>query len=163
MSATLLEKGNQTLIAFGKHKVPLIGYCEPTLISLSDQHCEVMIPLNNKTQNHVNSLYFGTMSIGADITGGFLAMMIGEQSNHTIELLFKDFKADFIKRAMADTHFHCHDGQLIQKMIQETVQTKKRVNKTISITATTPNVTGNEVIATFELTLSLKAKTEPEN
>ena len=64
-------------------------------------------------------MYFGTLAIGADITGGFLAMTAINQIDCNLELLFKDFKADFKKLALADTHFVCNDGLLIQKMIKK--------------------------------------------
>jgi hypothetical protein len=158
MTTASISKANDILARFGQDQVPLIGFCQPSIEAISDEHCEIKISLNTKTQNHVASLYFGTLAVGADITGGFMAMMLAEQSGHYIELLFKDFKADFKKRALADTHFHCHDGLLIQSMIKETLASEERVNKPIKITATTPSITGNECVAEFILTLSLKYK-----
>ena len=154
----MLAQAQTLLKEFSEKKVPMIGYCSPTLIAITNQHCELKIPLNQQTQNHVNSLYFGTLAVGADITCGFLAMLQVQSANQPIELLFKDFKADFKKRALADTHFHCHEGEKIQTMINKTIETSKRVNQTIVVSATTPSITANDIIATFELTLSLKFK-----
>ena len=154
----MLNQAKQRLSEFSQNKVPMIGFCNPQLLSLSPQACEIAIPLNTQTQNHVDSLYFGALAVRADITCGFLAMMQVQNAKKPIELLFKDFKADFKKRALADTHFHCHEGEQIQAMIDKTLSTQERVNQSILVTATTPSLTQNEIVAAFELTLSLKYK-----
>ncbi len=155
MTNISLEQAQQSLKHFAHQQVPMIGFCTPTLIDISRAHCEVMLPLNERTQNHLACLYFGALSVGADITGGFLAMMTIEQSQQPIELLFKDFTADFKRRANGDTHFTCHDGEHIQSMIQNTLKTGNRVNHPLSITAHVPTLS-EKPVAQFTLTLSLK-------
>lgn len=78
------------------------------------------------------------------------------RSGKKIALLFKDFKANFVKRAEGDVHFICKEGGTVRKMVAETIRTKKRVNETLHIVATTPSVSGDDPVALFELTLSLK-------
>ena len=152
---TSLEQAQQFLNHFANQQVPMIGFCTPTLIDISAAHCEVMLPLNERTQNHLACLYFGALSVGADITGGFLAMMAIQQSQQPIELLFKDFTADFKRRANGDTHFICHDGEHIKSMIENTLETGNRVNHPLSITAHVPTLS-DQPVAQFTLTLSLK-------
>ena len=53
---------------------------------------EIKIPLKRRTKNHLYSMYFGALSVGADITGGFLAMMCIQKTNKRVALIFKDFK-----------------------------------------------------------------------
>ena len=57
-------------------------------------------------------MYFGVLSVGADITGGFLAMKYIRASKSKISLIFKDFHADFLKRAEGDVHFLCSEGAM---------------------------------------------------
>ena len=59
---------------FGFAKVAMIYYCKPKVIYVDDNSLEIKVPLNRRTRNHINSMYFGALSVGADITGGFLAM-----------------------------------------------------------------------------------------
>jgi hypothetical protein len=80
------------------------------------------------------------------------------QSKKKVSLVFKGFKADFLKRPEADTHFICRDGVLVKKLVQETIRTKKRVNHPITIVATSPKASGEEPVAKFELILSMKAQ-----
>lgn len=141
---------------FGFLKVPLIFYCRPKVIDISEDKVEVKIPLNRRTKNHVNSMYFGVLSVGADVTGAMIAMDIIKKTKYKINLLFKDFHADFLKRAEGDVHFVCKDGKKISKMIDEVVKTKKRINRSIDIIAYVPTKFASEPVAKFSLTLSLK-------
>ena len=59
---------------FGLVKVPLIFFVSPKVIEMSDTKCEIKIPLNRKTKNHLNSMYFGVLCTGAGISGGLIAM-----------------------------------------------------------------------------------------
>ncbi len=157
MTVLDLDKAKQSLDDFAHNKVPLIGFCKPELHGLDYDHCEIVIPFSADTKNHVNSLYFGALAVGADITAGFLAIWLSQQSEHYVELVFKDFKADFKKRALADTHFYCHDGELIRAMLEETIASKERVSKPIKVVAKTPSLM-DDVVAEFVLTLCLKCK-----
>jgi len=62
-------------------------------------------------------MYFGVLAVGADVTGGFLAMNYIQASKSKINLIFKDFHADFLKRAEDDVHFVCEDGIAIQNLV----------------------------------------------
>ena len=93
------------MLLFGLTRIPLIFYCRPKVVSISDTRLEVKIKLNRRTKNHLNSMYFGVLSVGADVTGGFLAMKFIRESQSEIALIFKDFHADFLKRAEGDVHF----------------------------------------------------------
>ena len=57
---------------FGLSKVAMIAYCRPSVISFDKNKLEIKIPLTRRTRNHLSSMYFGALSVGADITGGFL-------------------------------------------------------------------------------------------
>ena len=154
----ILWKETLGLWAFSFTKIRAIFFVRPRVIHVSKESCEIMIPLNRKTKNHLNSMYFGVLAIGADCAGGLIAMNAIRQSGKNVSLAFKDFKADFLKRPEADTHFICKDGQKTLDQIEETLRTGERVNRTVRIIATTPSFSGDEPMAIFDLTLSLKAK-----
>ena len=102
-------------------------------------------------------MYFGVLSVGADVTGGFLAMKLIQESKSKIALIFKDFHADFLKRAEGDVHFVCEDGIAIQNLVNTAEETGERQNLPVNIIATVPEIS-NEPIAKFVLTLSIKKK-----
>jgi acyl-coenzyme A thioesterase PaaI-like protein len=145
--------------SFGLSKVPLIFYCRPSVIKLTEEKTIIKIPFKRKNKNHLKSMYFGALAVGADVAGGVLAMDLIRKSRRNISLVFKDFKADFLKRPEGDTYFTCNDGKAIENLITETIKTGERVNMPLKITATVPGISGNEPVAEFVLTLSLKDKT----
>ncbi|WP_136486528.1 DUF4442 domain-containing protein [Vibrio sp. H11] len=152
-----LTKANLYLNYFGFMKVPLIWYCRPKLLTLDDNSVIVRIPLKRRNRNHLNSMYFGVLAVGADVAGGFLAMYKAQQRKVTVSLAFKEVEAKFLKRPEADVCFRCDDGPLIDAMLDETLATGQRVNQAVKITATCPSLHGDEAMAEFWLTLSLKA------
>ena len=144
--------------AFGITKVPLIWWCRPKVINHSEERLEVKIPLRFRTKNHLGSMYFGVLAVGADVTGGFLAMSPIMKSGRKVALIFKDFKADFLKRPEGDVHFYCDDGLEIKELVKKAIETGERHNFTMLIEAIVPSIS-MDVVARFWLTLSLKDKT----
>ncbi len=126
------------LRAFGLAKIPLLFLVGPSVVRLTQKECEIKIPLNYLTKNHLGSMYFGTLAIGADCAGGLIAMDAIKKCGKKVSLIFKDFRAEFYKRAEGDVHFSCADGDSIRRQVRETLKTKKRVNRMVIITATTP-------------------------
>jgi hypothetical protein len=133
----------------------MIYYCRPKVVSITNSHAEVKLKLRRRTKNHLNSMYFGTLAVGSDITCGVLAMKKIRESNKNISLIFKDFLANFKMRAEGDVHFYCGDGEKIDQLVSLAVSTSERVNEKINITAKVPSIS-NEVVAEFSETLSLK-------
>ena len=154
-----LLKSNLELYLFSFFKVPMLFYCRPRIIALNDEKVEIKLPLRRRTKNHLNSMYFGALAVGADVAGGFIAFDQINKSGEKISLVFKDFKADFLKRPEAAVHFLCEDGLLISKMIEETLSTKERVSNTVRINAFCPSIS-DEIVAEFSLGLSLKVKSK---
>lgn len=155
-----VRRANLYLKVFGFTKVPLIWLCRPKIIAIDSQHVEVKIPLRKRTKNHLNSMYFGTLAIGADVAGGFLAMSKAKEKGELISLAFKGVKADFLKRPEADVHFVCQDGDVIDQMLDHTLATGERVNRDVKIIALCPTLHGDEPMAEFHLTLSIKKATQ---
>lgn len=145
------------MLAFGLAKIPLIFIVQPRIVKVNKHEGEVIIPLNYITKNHLGAMYFGGLSIGADLAGGVMALDAIARSKRNVVFVFKDFKANFLKRAESDVHFICKDGEAINKCVAEAVKTGKRCETTFHITATTPKKL-KEPVAEFDLTISLKVK-----
>ena len=152
-------KATWFLRSFGFTKVPLIYYCRPSVIKLTKESAVIKIPFKRRNRNHLKSMYFGTLAVGADVAGGVLAMYLIQKSKRKISLVFKDFKAEYLKRPEGDTHFICNDGAAVQELLNQAIKTGERVNFPLKITATVPKISGDEPVAEFILTLSLKNKT----
>ena len=155
---TPLRKANLYLKLFGFFKVPLIWLCHPRIISLNEDKIEVLIPLKRRNKNHLNSMYFGVLAVGADVAGGFMAMSKSQSRGEVISLAFKAVEAEFLKRPEADVLFTCEDGQLIDQMLDEAIESGERINRAVTITATCPTLHGVEPMAVFRLILSIKKR-----
>ena len=56
---------------FGLLKIPLIWYVKPSVVSIGEEKIVVKVPLRRRNKNHLKSMYFGTLCVGADCTGFF--------------------------------------------------------------------------------------------
>lgn len=151
-------KYNLYLWYFGLTKVRLINYCHPQIVDVSEKGVTLLIPLNRRTKNHVKSMYIGVMTVGVDLVTGFTAMLKIRESKRNVILIFKDMKANFLKRAEGDVHYICNEGKKIAQAVDETLKTGERVNLLVPVTATVPEKFGDEPVAEFSITLSLKEK-----
>ncbi|RUR09232.1 DUF4442 domain-containing protein [Legionella sp. km772] len=142
---------------FSQFKVAMIGYVRPRLITLNEQTIVIRIPLKRRTKNHLNSMYFGALAVGADLAGGFHGLYHADLADCKVSLAFKSFQAQFLRRPEQDVYFVCEAGGLVKAMIEETQKTGERINKPIPIIAYTNYPEKPEAVAHFTLELSLKA------
>ncbi len=153
-----LWKSTLWLRAFALWKIPLIAAVRPRVLSLDDRECIIRIPLNHYNRNHLRSLYFGALCIGADLAGGLIIMDMIRRRRSRVAFLFKDFHADFHKRAEGATIFTCRDGDMLAGLLEEAERTGERVSGTVRVTATCPDKLGDEPVAEFRLTISMKKR-----
>ena len=140
-------------------QIPVICYCRPKIIHLDDESYKLRIPLNWRTRNHVQSMYIGVFTVGADLTGGLLTLRSIQKRKRKVVLIFKDFHANFFKRAEQDVIFICKDGAEIDHAVQQAVDKGERINLPINITAMLSQDTEDDPVANFRLTLSIKDQT----
>ena len=134
-------------------QIPVICYCRPKIIHLDDESCKLRIPLNWRTRNHVRSMYIGVFTVGADLTGGLLTLTSIRKRKRKVVLIFKDFHANFFKRAEQDVIFICRDGAAIDQAVQQAVDKGERINLPINITAMVSQDSENDPVANFRLSL----------
>ncbi|NIA30530.1 MAG: DUF4442 domain-containing protein [Actinobacteria bacterium] len=142
---------------FGFSKIPLLFFVRPSVEELSTEHIIIKIPLKRRTKNHLKSMYFGALTIGADCAAGLIAMRAIQKSDEKISLVFKDMKANFLKRAEGDVFFHCVQGSEIKQLVAQAIKSHERVQMSIHVRAFVPKIS-NDTVAEFDLTLSLKKK-----
>jgi acyl-coenzyme A thioesterase PaaI-like protein len=116
-----IKKMQWLLFLMGLFKIPLIGYVGPKLIEINDETVKVKIRLRRRTKNHLNSMYFGALAVGADIAGGIHVFYYSEIMGEKISFSFKGMKADFLKRAETDVTFESNQGAL-SKQVKELIR-----------------------------------------
>ena len=151
-------KATGALRLFALGKIPLIALVRPRLQAADAERCVVRIPLTWLTRNHLRSMYFGALSIGADVAGGLIVMNLIRARRSRVAFLFKDFRAEFLKRAEGAVVFTCNDGRLLKELVDRAEQSGEREEGTVTVVATVPDKLGDEPVAIFYLTISMKQK-----
>lgn len=147
------------LRAFSFAKIPLLFFVNPSVVRMTEEEVVVAIPFLRRNRNHLGSMYFGTLCVGADAAGGLIAAKALEKvKNGKGSLIFKDFQAKFLKRPEGRTYFTCKDGLAIREAVRRADESLERVELPVRIVATVPEKSGEEPVAEFTLTLSLKVK-----
>lgn len=150
-----LNKMRRMLWLMGIVKIPMIAYVSPKLLELDDNVAQVRIKLRRRTKNHLNSMYFGALAVGADVAAGVHAYYFAQKAGVNVSFAFKGVKAEFIKRATSNVVFQSNDGTIVQEAFNEALQTKERVNKWVRLEAKNCD---QEIVAIFEMEISVKIK-----
>lgn len=131
----------------------------PQILELSDDRCVVRIPLNWRTRRRdIHAMYLGTLCMGADVAAGLIAFRLVQSRKERVSFIFKDIRGEFLKRAEGAVVFTNNDGPLIQELLRRTLESGEREEATVNVIATVPDKLGDEPVAKFQLTLSLKRR-----
>jgi len=138
-------------------RIPLLASVRPTFVELDERHCVIRVPLRRWTRNHLGSMYFGALAIGADCAGGILAVERIRARKAGLSLVFKSFRATFLKRPESDVYFICEDGERIGELMDRTLATGERQTGPVEVRAAVRTDDGSyETVAECVLELSLK-------
>lgn len=151
-------KATLILRAFALLKVPMLGWIKPSVIE-SSERTVLKIPLGRRTRNHLKSLYFGALCMGAEACVGLTAAVEIQKSGKKVDFVFKDFKANFLKRAEDDTYFICDQVHDLRAIVQKAINSKQREEQRFLATAFSgdwQNPSQENKVAEFEITLSVK-------
>jgi hypothetical protein len=146
------------LFLLGRLKIPMIGFVRPRIIEMNDQKVIIKIRLRRRTRNHLGSLYFGALAVGADLAGAIHSVYF--TGGKGMSMAFKSMQAEFLKRAEGDVFFESHDGATLKEMIEESRNTGERLNRMVEVAA--KNIKG-ELVAHFKMEISIKMKSSGNN
>lgn len=156
-------KENLFLTLYAWSKIPLIGFVGPKVLEANNQRTVLKVPLNFRTKNHLGVMYFGALAVGSELSIAMLAVKLIQESGEKIDFLFKDYKANFLKRAEGDVHFICDEAHVVVEQINEAKTSDERINRTMKAYAIVPSVSQTERVAEFELTLSVKRRVKKKS
>jgi hypothetical protein len=105
-----LRKMRLLLFLLGLFKIPMIGFVRPRLMAIDDEHVLIRIRLNRRTKNHLGSMYFGALSVGADLAGAIHSMYF--TGGKGMSMSFKSMHAEFLRRAEGAVFFESNDGKV---------------------------------------------------
>ncbi len=142
-------------------RIPALLFLGPRVLELDDDRCAVEIPLTWRSKNHlIGAMYFGALCAGADLAGGMPALKLVFAKHRDVKLVFGDLHAEFLKRADGDVVFRSKDPRRVTQAVHEAVRTGERVSAPVEVVATVPSKYGDEPVARFTLTISVKRKSE---
>lgn len=141
---------------YGLTKIPLVLFVNPRVVEFSEKRFVVKIPLNYRTKNHLNSMYFGALGIGAELSVAAAAVLKIAESKQKIDFVFKDFSGHYLKRAAGDVHFICEEVEVVQDLIEESKNNPERLERKMKGYAVVPSVSTTDPVMTYELTLSVR-------
>jgi hypothetical protein len=137
-------------------RVPLLGLLRPRIVELTNRRAEVQLPYEFLTKNHVGSMYFGALAMGAELSIALRLLDRMHREKAPIQFIFKDFSADFLKRAESAVSFVTEEVGEIDQLIETCLQSSKRENGSFRGFAQN---SGGEKLMNYQLTISIK-KTE---
>ena len=148
-----LGKMRWLLFLLGLFKIPMIGFVRPRLLAIDDEHVVLRIRLMRRTKNHLGSMYFGGLAVGADLAGAIHSMYF--TGGKGMSMSFKSMNAEFLKRAESTVFFESNDGKVILEMIDESRHSGERINRMVHVKAKNKN---GEEVAVFHMEISIKMK-----
>ena len=152
-----LWRANLFLRWFGYTRIPLLWYVGARLLEQTENRTVVRIPLRRNTRNHLGSMYFGALAIGADVTGAWVAFDRLRRGGPRLSIVFKDMQAEFLRRPDGHVHFICEDGLEVNAALDRALADRTRINVPVTVRAYVPTHSVTDPVAVFRLTLSAKA------
>jgi hypothetical protein len=154
-----MTKETLAVRAWALRNVFLIYFVKPSIVEVNDARCEVRIPLNWRTRRRdIGAMYLGSLCMGADIASGLVAFHLQRTRGLRVSFIFKDMRAEFLKRAEHDVHFSCDEGANVVALVERAIASGEREETTVNVIARVPKKLGDEPVARFAMTLSVKRK-----
>lgn len=145
---------------YGLLKIPLVLFVSPRVVEYNQNRMVLKIPLNYRTKNHLNSMYFGALGIGAELSIAAAAVVAITESKQKIDFVFKDYSAQYLKRADGHVHFICDEVDAVHALIEESKTTPERIERKLKGYAVVPKISATEPVMTYELTLSVRNRSK---
>lgn len=154
---TSLWKLNFLMNLIALFKLPMVFFVRPRLVQYDEHQCTIRIKKTFKTRNHINSMYFGALAVGAELSIAVPAVFMIKASKQKVEIVFKAFDCEFLKKAHEDVYFKFNDVSAVRTLLETTIKTKERVTQTFEAHAFLASHPDEPIMA-YRLTMALKAK-----
>lgn len=136
--------------------IPLLAFCTPRVMELNDERAVARIRLDRRTRNHLGVMYFGALAMGAELSIALKCLEAISRSGQKIDFIFKDFEAQFHRRADSHVHFICEQAAAVENLIHRATATSDRLTETFEGFALLPEDESQEPVMTYKLTLSVR-------
>ncbi len=145
--------------AYSLFKIPLLAFITPQILEAGEERAVVRVRLDLRTRNHLGVMYFGALAMGAELSIATKALQAIRASGKRIDFIFKDFQAEFHKRADGHVNFVCAQGLNICSLVSQAAADSERHHQTFTGHAFVLKSSATEPVMTYKLTLSVKQRT----
>lgn len=135
-------------------KIPLLAFTTPEFAEFSDERVVVKMRLDYRTKNHLNVMYFGALSMGAELSVAATCVDAIHKSGQRIDFLFKEFDAQFLKRADGHVLFVCDQAASVRELVEKACGSSERLEKEFEGYAYVQGK--NEPVMKYKVTLTMK-------
>lgn len=132
--------------------IPMVGYVRPRLEFIDDGQVRISIRLRRRTRNHLKSMYFGALAVGADVAAGVQVFYFADQMGIKPSFSFKSMKAEFLHRATGTVVFSMNQGREIRELLTKAIESGERHQLVVPVSATVDG----QPVAEFEMEISVK-------
>ncbi len=136
-------------------KLPAAFFAGLRIASLDASSATISVKEKWFNMNPFKSIYFGILTIAAEVSTGILCMGHIYNADPPISMLVVQSKGSFLKKAKGKILFTCDNGADIQRVLQEAKTTGE--GRTVDCVATGRDETG-DTVANFVFTWSFKAR-----
>src|SRR5215510_8401687 len=102
-------------------KLPSAYFTGVRVKEVDEKKCVVTVPYKWFSKNPFRSTYFASLAMAAEMSTGALSMAHLYKRKPSVSMLLVKMEAEYFKKATDKTSFTCNDGELIQRMIEESV------------------------------------------
>jgi hypothetical protein len=110
---------------FTAFKLPSAFLCGVRARSITTKQCVVSVKHRWINKNPFNSMYFAVQAMAAELSTGALVLSEIKKSNKKISMLVANSNANFTKKAIGKITFTCDDGLLIERTIQQAIDSNE--------------------------------------
>lgn len=138
-------------------KLPSAYFAGVRIREVDEKKCTVTVPYKWFTKNPFHSTYFACLGMAAEMSTGALCMVHLFKRKPDVSMLVVKVEGNYFKKATDRVSFICEDGELIEKMIEESIATSEA--RTVRAKSIGTNKEG-ELVAEFYITWSFKARSK---
>lgn len=152
---SIVKKWQRKVNLLGFFKIPMLWRLHPRLLAIDDSTVQLKIRLRRRSMNHLRSMYFGALAVGADCAAGLHAFYHAEKYQREISFIFKSMEAQFLKRTETDATFVFNGGKEIEKIVLKSIETGERYNHPCRVEVFDEEKT---LVAVFTMVSSVKVR-----
>lgn len=141
------------LLAF-KATTPMLVYVAPEIVEINQEFTKIKVPLNFRTKNGFDSMFFAAIAAGIDLTGGFYGFGVAEENQ--VGVLYKDVSIQFKRRVDEDLILVTKDNRKVSEAIVAAASSGERISIPVSVDGFSLGYSSDMPVVSATATLSAK-------